>query len=143
MIALLLLATACGGDDAEFSVDEIWCIGLVDGIEISADVDVTEDALVGTLGDCVANEVPTSSGGFENPALLSAVHAAREAGRPLHLMGLVSDGGVHSHINHLLALIKMCSEHHVQAQLHIITDGQDTPPKSAMRISSSCSSPRS
>ena len=50
------------------------------------------------------------------------------------MIGLVSDGGVHSHINHLLALIRMCSEHHVQAQLHIITDGRDTPPQSAMNF---------
>ncbi len=69
---------------------------------------------------------------FTNPAFLSAIKQARAKERPLHLIGLVSDGGVHSHINHLLALVRLCSEHHVQAQLHVITDGRDTPPKSAL-----------
>jgi 2,3-bisphosphoglycerate-independent phosphoglycerate mutase len=45
---------------------------------------------------------------FDNPALLGAVRAAASAGRPLHLMGLVSDGGVHSHLDHLNALIRLC-----------------------------------
>ncbi|MCP4388075.1 MAG: 2,3-bisphosphoglycerate-independent phosphoglycerate mutase [Gammaproteobacteria bacterium] len=69
---------------------------------------------------------------FENPALLSAVEAAREAGRPLHLMGLVSDGGVHSHIDHLGALIRLCHRHQVVPQLHMITDGRDTAPQAAL-----------
>ena len=45
---------------------------------------------------------------FQNAALLNAMTRAREKNRPIHLAGLVSDGGVHSHVNHLLALIKMC-----------------------------------
>lgn len=69
---------------------------------------------------------------FSNPAFVAAVNHSRQSGRPLHLIGLVSDGGVHSHINHLLALIKMCSRHDVMPQVHIITDGRDAPPKSAM-----------
>ncbi len=69
---------------------------------------------------------------FENPALVSAVQDARAAGRPLHLMGLVSDGGVHSHIDHLAALIRLCQRHGVVAQLHMITDGRDTAPQAAL-----------
>jgi len=69
---------------------------------------------------------------FENPALLSAVEAAKAAGRPLHLLGLVSDGGVHSHIDHLMALISLCGDHGVVPQLHMITDGRDTPPRAAL-----------
>jgi 2,3-bisphosphoglycerate-independent phosphoglycerate mutase len=69
---------------------------------------------------------------FQNSAILGAVKGAAKKDRPLHLIGLVSDGGVHSHINHLLALIKLCSQHNVLAQLHMITDGRDAPPKSAM-----------
>ena len=69
---------------------------------------------------------------FENPALLSAVQASREAGRPLHLAGLVSDGGVHSHIDHLEALIELCRRHGVAPQVHMITDGRDTAPRSAL-----------
>ncbi len=69
---------------------------------------------------------------FENPALLSAVAAAREAQRPLHLIGLVSDGGVHSHIDHLGALIRLCHRHQVVPQVHMITDGRDTAPQAAL-----------
>jgi len=69
---------------------------------------------------------------FQNPALLSAVDAAKAAGRPLHLLGLVSDGGVHSHIEHLMALISLCGDHGVVPQVHMITDGRDTSPKAAL-----------
>lgn len=69
---------------------------------------------------------------FVNPALLSAVMASRASGRPLHLIGLVSDGGVHSHIDHLYALIRLCHKHGVVAQLHMITDGRDTAPQAAI-----------
>ena len=69
---------------------------------------------------------------FENPALRSAVEAARAAGRPLHLMGLVSDGGVHSHIDHLFALIRLCHRNQVVPQVHMITDGRDTAPQAAL-----------
>lgn len=68
---------------------------------------------------------------FSNPALLSAVEGASAARRPLHLMGLVSDGGVHSHIDHLYALLRLCQRHGVKAQLHMITDGRDTAPQAA------------
>jgi 2,3-bisphosphoglycerate-independent phosphoglycerate mutase len=69
---------------------------------------------------------------FENPALLGAVQAARVANRPLHLIGLVSDGGVHSHLDHLNALIRLCHRHQVVPQLHMITDGRDTAPRAAL-----------
>ena len=69
---------------------------------------------------------------YENPALLSAVAAARKAQRPMHLIGLVSDGGVHSHIDHLYALIRLCHRHQVVPQVHMITDGRDTAPQAAL-----------
>ena len=69
---------------------------------------------------------------FANPALVSAVEDARAANRPLHLMGLVSDGGVHSHIDHLVAMIRLCHQHGVVAQVHMITDGRDTAPQAAL-----------
>ena len=69
---------------------------------------------------------------FENPALLGTVQASRAANRPLHLIGLVSDGGVHSHIDHLKALIRLCYRHGVVPQLHMITDGRDTAPRAAL-----------
>lgn len=69
---------------------------------------------------------------FRNAALVSAVEDAVEAERPLHLVGLVSDGGVHSHIDHLFALIELCAEHKVKPVVHMITDGRDTAQMSAL-----------
>lgn len=69
---------------------------------------------------------------FENPALMDAVGHARNNQRPLHLAGLVSDGGVHSDIAHLLALIELCRRNDVRPVLHMFTDGRDTAPVSAL-----------
>ncbi len=71
---------------------------------------------------------------YHNPALLQAVESAKVTNRPVHLIGLVSDGGVHSHINHLEALIRLCHQHGVVAQLHMITDGRDTAPQAAINF---------
>ena len=68
---------------------------------------------------------------FTNSALVSSIEDAKKAGRPMHLLGLVSDGGVHSHTNHLLALIEMCKRNEIKPVVHMITDGRDTAPKSA------------
>jgi 2,3-bisphosphoglycerate-independent phosphoglycerate mutase len=83
--------------------------------------------------DMTRIDAAIASGDFaRNPALLAAVTGAAAARRPLHLVGLVSDGGVHSHIDHLSALIRMCKKHGAKPLLHMITDGRDTPPKSAL-----------
>ncbi len=83
--------------------------------------------------DLVRIDDAIEDGSFnENPALLGAVQRARAASRPLHLIGLVSDGGVHSHIDHLAALIRLCHQHQVVPQLHMITDGRDTAPQAAL-----------
>lgn len=71
---------------------------------------------------------------FENPSLILALKKAAQGERRIHLLGLVSDGGVHSHVAHLLALIRLCKQHHVQPLLHMITDGRDTPPQHAQRF---------
>ena len=64
---------------------------------------------------------------FENPVLVRAMETAR--GHTLHLMGLVSDGGVHSHIDHLVALLRMAHELGVErVAVHAILDGRDTSP---------------
>ena len=68
---------------------------------------------------------------FDNPAFLFAMRKAQDTKRPVHLIGLVSDGGVHSHIRHLLALIELCKRHGVKPLVHMITDGRDTPPRMA------------
>ena len=69
---------------------------------------------------------------YSNSALLDAITRAKSNDRPLHLIGLVSDGGVHSHIDHLYALVEMCQRNNVVAQLHMITDGRDTAPAAAI-----------
>ena len=65
---------------------------------------------------------------FENDALLGAVSHVAETGGRLHLVGLVSDGGVHSHQRHIHALIDLAARHGVEAVTHAFTDGRDTPP---------------
>jgi len=82
--------------------------------------------------DLVTIDEAIENGSFyENPVFLKTITNAKNLGKPVHLMGLVSDGGVHSHINHLLALIKLCRQQSVKPLVHMITDGRDTPPKSA------------
>ena len=67
----------------------------------------------------------------ENPVLVEAMDKCIEANRPLHLMGLLSDGGVHSHIDHLEALIRMAAKRGVRdIRIHAIMDGRDVDPKS-------------
>ena len=66
---------------------------------------------------------------FSNPTLLGAMKHARTGGRRLHLFGLVSDGGVHSHQTHLHALLKMARQNGVdRVFVHAFTDGRDTLP---------------
>ena len=68
---------------------------------------------------------------FKNPAYLEAMDNCREWGSSLHLMGLLSDGGVHSHITHLFALLKMAKEQGIQkVYVHCFLDGRDVPPSS-------------
>jgi 2,3-bisphosphoglycerate-independent phosphoglycerate mutase len=70
---------------------------------------------------------------YKNEMLLSAIKFAKQNNKPLHLIGLVSDGGVHSHINHLKALTTMCqTEGLTNVFIHAFTDGRDTDPKSGL-----------
>jgi 2,3-bisphosphoglycerate-independent phosphoglycerate mutase len=69
---------------------------------------------------------------FKNAALVAAVEDAAANERPLHLVGLTSNGGVHSHINHLKALIKLCADYKVSPVVHMTTDGRDTAQMSAL-----------
>ena len=70
---------------------------------------------------------------FKNKVLIEAVENVRENKSSLHLMGLVSDGGVHSHINHLKALIDLAADRDVKnLYIHSFLDGRDVPPRSAV-----------
>jgi 2,3-bisphosphoglycerate-independent phosphoglycerate mutase len=72
---------------------------------------------------------------FQNKALLDAMNFAKKNNSCLHLMGLVSSGGVHSDIEHLYALLKMAKENKVKNLLiHIFTDGRDTSPKDGINF---------
>ncbi len=70
---------------------------------------------------------------FENAVLDEAIDSAVSAGRTVHLMGLVSDGGVHSHITHLFALLEMAKVRGVERLVvHAFLDGRDVPPESGL-----------
>ena len=69
---------------------------------------------------------------FTNPALSKAVASAKQNGSALHIMGLLSPGGVHSHENHIFAMLEMAARAGLKkVYLHAFLDGRDTPPKSA------------
>ncbi len=66
---------------------------------------------------------------YKNPALLKAFQNAKQNNKAVHIMGLVSDGGIHSHIEHLYALLEMAKQQQVtNVYIHAITDGRDTAP---------------
>lgn len=68
---------------------------------------------------------------FRNPAFLKAMDNCKQKKAALHLMGLCSDGGVHSHLEHLYALVQMAKEQGLsKVYIHCFMDGRDTPPRS-------------
>ena len=68
---------------------------------------------------------------FQNPAFLGAVENCKKHDSALHLMGLCSDGGVHSHLTHLYALVKLAKDHGLtKVFVHCFMDGRDVPPTS-------------
>lgn len=71
---------------------------------------------------------------FKNPGLVDFIAKVKAAGGTAHLMGLISDGGVHGHINHVLAAAKAITDAGVPVAIHAITDGRDVAPDSAQRF---------
>lgn len=74
---------------------------------------------------------------FENDALLKAIQHSNENGSNIHLMGMLSDGGVHSHLDHLYAIMELLKEKSVTADkvfIHIFTDGRDANPQSGIKF---------
>jgi 2,3-bisphosphoglycerate-independent phosphoglycerate mutase len=70
---------------------------------------------------------------FQNPVLLQSIDYAIANKKPLHLLGLVSDGGVHSHTSHLKAICSLCAEKGLtEVYIHAFTDGRDCDPKSGL-----------
>ncbi len=76
---------------------------------------------------------------FANPELMAAMESCREKGTSLHLMGLLSDGGVHSHNSHLYALVEMAKKFGLEkVYLHCFLDGRDVPPTSGKDYVAEC-----
>jgi len=109
---------AVGLPDGQMGNSEVGHMTLGSGCMIRQDLVLIDDAIADRTF-------------FDNSALCAAAGRAAQRERPVHLVGLVSDGGVHSHINHLLALIKLCHQRGATPVVHMITDGRDTPPRSA------------
>ncbi|MBO6003130.1 MAG: 2,3-bisphosphoglycerate-independent phosphoglycerate mutase, partial [Mailhella sp.] len=79
-------------------------------------------------------DISIESGEFsKNPVLLGLLKAVSSKDGRLHLCGLLSDGGVHSHINHVEALLALAQQHGIKALVHAFLDGRDTPPASAVQ----------
>ena len=110
---------ACGLPDGQMGNSEVGHLTLGCGELHRQDLVRIDDAI-------------TDGSFFDVPALIAAAQKSAKNNRPLHLLGLVSDGGVHSHINHLLALIKLAKDQGARPLLHMFTDGRDTAPKSAI-----------
>ena len=71
---------------------------------------------------------------YDNESLLNAINHAKKNNSKLHILGLLSDGGVHSHKNHILALLKLChKEDFNNVYFHIFTDGRDTYKESSLQ----------
>lgn len=70
---------------------------------------------------------------YQNKILYNVIAFAKQTGKPLHLLGLVSDGGVHSHITHIKAITSLCAAEGLkEVYVHAFTDGRDTDPKSGL-----------
>ena len=68
---------------------------------------------------------------FQNPVYLKAIHDAKRDGKALHVLGLLSDGGVHSHLTHIFAMLDMAKQENVEKVfVHCFLDGRDVPPTS-------------
>ena len=72
---------------------------------------------------------------YENKSLINAINKAKENNSKLHILGLLSDGGVHSHINHIKAVLNLCKkENFNNVYFHIFTDGRDTYIESSIKF---------
>ncbi len=89
-------------------------------------------------GRVVLQDLPKISFAIElkeiehNQVLIKLIETLRKTGGTCHIIGLISDGGVHSHIDHIIALGKILLRENIKVSVHAITDGRDTPPKSVL-----------
>ncbi|WP_440988816.1 2,3-bisphosphoglycerate-independent phosphoglycerate mutase [Haloarchaeobius baliensis] len=119
-----------GLPDGQMGNSEVGHLNIGAGRVVMQEYTRIEDAIARWRGDAGAPEDEADGAFDENEAIASAFdHADAHDGR-VHLMGLVSDGGVHSAQTHLHALIELAAERGTPAVTHAFTDGRDTPPKS-------------
>ncbi len=126
--------------------DELWssyphAFLRTSGLEVGLPAGQMGNSEVGHLnigaGRVVMQDLPrisesTKTGDIaRNPTLLRLVEQLRKSGGTCHLMGLVSPGGVHAHQDHAVALAEVLTKAGVPTVVHVITDGRDTPPRSA------------
>jgi len=108
---------ACGLPDGQFGNSEVGHLTLGSGRILKQDLlRISESLEDGSIND--------------NPVWQKIIK--KNANKRLHLIGLVSDGGVHSHIEHIIGLVKLLATQNIEPILHMITDGRDTPPTSAL-----------
>ncbi|MBK1694617.1 phosphoglycerate mutase (2,3-diphosphoglycerate-independent) [Chromatium weissei] len=117
--AIQAAGLAVGLPDGQMGNSEVGHMSLGSGCIVRQDLVLIDEAI-------------RNGSFFTNPVLVAAARAAAAAQRPIHLMGLVSDGGVHSHVTHLVALIQLCQQQGAQPLVHLFADGRDTPPRSVL-----------
>lgn len=111
------------------------CVGLPDGQMGNSEVGhLTMGAGRVIHQDLTRIDLAIEDGSFfQNPVLLEALNKAKETGKAVHVLGLLSPGGVHSHEKHIQAVVKLAANLQVSSlYLHPFLDGRDTPPSSAM-----------
>lgn len=110
-------------------------VGLLEGIMGNSDVGHLNigSGRIARVGLTRIFQAMEDGSFYKNPVLLRAMEAARDGNRQLHLMGLLSDGAVHSHQDHLYALLNMAKTLSLKnVFVHAFMDGRDTDPKSGM-----------
>ncbi|MCK5237600.1 MAG: 2,3-bisphosphoglycerate-independent phosphoglycerate mutase [Deltaproteobacteria bacterium] len=122
---------------AEYPTTELTCSGLSVGLPEGQMGNSEVGHLTLGSGRVVYQELTrinkaVEDGSFSvNPVITSSIDSVKDSGDALHLMGLLSDGGVHSHIDHLEAILKVCKEQGLDnVFIHCFLDGRDTAPRS-------------
>ncbi len=110
-------------------------VGLPDGVMGNSEtghLNIGAGRVVYQLNTLIDNKIETGEF-FQNEALLKAINHAKKNNSKLHLMGLVSSGGVHSSLNHLYALVRLCrQEDFSNLYIHCFMDGRDTLPNAGI-----------
>ena len=112
--------TAVGLPENEMGNSEVGHMNIGAGRVIKQDISMISEAI-------------KDGSFFEKPALKEIAKKVKANRSSLHLAGLVSDGGIHSHIDHLFALLDFAKKEKIQSVfIHVFTDGRDTPPANAL-----------